>query len=222
MLNKLREAGAKGLNKAGLGIGSSTSGKQAVNELESEGKIANLESGNKFLYVLKAFDMPLEMACERIEAETASRKNTLLNRTKLIGECKKRCPGRVKKELEKAVDWLVKENRLLKFKYKNFFVFLHASAVQTAEALPELNRDRVSEAYRKVSQRAGFSNVEIYQLQQELGAPMDALKAFLLEESRHGRAVLSLGDWSLSSEETRSGAVELQGSQYLLVRFKDA
>jgi hypothetical protein len=96
------------------------------------------------------------------------------------------------------------------------------SAIQPAEAPPELNRKLVLEAYQKVSQRAGFSNVEIYQLQQELGAPMDALKAFLLEESRHGRAVLSLGDWSLSSEETRSGAVELQGSQYLLVRFKDA
>jgi hypothetical protein len=48
---------------------------------------------------------------------------------------------------------------------------------------------------------------------------MDALKHFLLDESRQGRAVLTLGDWSVSSEETRAGAIELFGKPHLLVRL---
>jgi hypothetical protein len=214
----------------------------------------------------------MEMACARIEAKAAavSKENQLLSRSKLIKASQKGCPGKVKQRLERAVDWLVQEKKLLKLKHGRYFLFLHAAAVQAGPVqaeteeqaaaphtapvqneertpaphtapvqpqtgeqaaaihteetgnLPELDRETVLAAYRKVRQRTGFSSVEIYNLQQELGAPMDALKAFLLEESRQGGAVLSMGDWSLSSEETRSGAVELHGSQYLLVRFKDA
>jgi hypothetical protein len=82
-------------------------------------------------------------------------------------------------------------------------------------------RSEFLNAYRRVKERLGYSNVEVYELKKELGAPMDQVKAFLLEENRRGNAVLSLGDWSLSSEETRSGAIEILGKPHLLVRFRD-
>jgi len=87
---------------------------------------------------------------------------------------------------------------------------------------PELSREQVLAAYRKVKACVGFSNVEICEILKELGVKMTMLKAFLLEESRQGRAVLSLGDWSLSSEETRAAAIEIQGNRYLLVRLNEA
>lgn len=237
--DKLREAGAKGLTKTQLGIKKTGSPKDsAVKSLEKEQKIANLETGNKTLYVLKEFYKPLEMAYNRVEKAVLS-KPGLFGKSSIVGECKKGCPGKVRKEIENAVEWLVKENKLLKLKYRNFFLYLHVSKIQSLlpsvqpvsetqvapqenKKLPELNRERVLEAYRKVRQRVGFSsNIEIYQLQQELGVPMDHLKAFLLEESRKGTAILNRGEWSIASEEVRSGAINLRGEPQLLVRFEE-
>jgi len=231
ILDKLQEAGAKGLNKTQLGIRSKAA-IQAIETLEAERKVANLETGKKYLYVLKEYDIPLEMAHERIEATILSYDGRLCTKTKILNDSKVRCPGRVRKEFENAIEWLVKENKLLKLRHKGYFVFLHVSSLQSLlpsfpteteeiQASPELRRDRVLEAYHQVCQRIGFSNVEIYDLQQALGIPMKQMKEFLLEESRQGRAVLSLGDWSLSSEETRSGVIYMGGKSYLLVRFKE-
>ncbi|MDM8526191.1 hypothetical protein QUF80_22675 [Desulfococcaceae bacterium HSG8] len=227
ILKKLREAGAKGLNKTGLKINSKIKEK-ALAELEKERKIANLETAKgKYLYVLKEFDNPLEMAYDRVEEKVISYKTTLHPKTRIVKDCEKRCPERVKKELKSAIDWLVGENKLLELKHRGHSVFIHVSSVQSLlpsdqpEEKSEFSRDQVLEAYNKVTQRIGFSNVEIYDLQQELGVPMDELKAFLLEESRQGRAVLSFGDWPLASEETRSGAIYLNNKPNLLVRFKE-
>ena len=78
------------------------------------------------------------------------------------------------------------------------------------------------QAYQRVSRRTGYSSISIYELQQESRLPLDQIKAFILEESRNGNAVLSLGDWSLSSDAVRSAAIEIRGDRYLLVRFKNS
>jgi len=83
----------------------------------------------------------------------------------------------------------------------------------------EIDRKDVLLSYEKIKEQKGFSNIEIYELQKKLAVSMEKLKSFLLKESKAGRAVFSLGDWSLSSAETRSGAVYLEGKPYLLIRF---
>lgn len=83
-------------------------------------------------------------------------------------------------------------------------------------------KEIVLTAYRKLKARTKFPDVEIYALQQEIGSDMGDLKAFLLEESRKGNAVLSIGDWSLSDENVRSGAIYIRGKAHLLVYFKFA
>jgi|GEM_PF-2287756 len=85
---------------------------------------------------------------------------------------------------------------------------------------PRLTLEQVLEAYQTVRQRVGFSNVQIYKLQQELGAPMEQVKEFLLDEMEKS-AVLSMGDWPLATEEIRSGVIYLDGNPYLLVRFEE-
>ena len=53
------------------------------------------------------------------------------------------------------------------------------------------------------------------------GSKMEILKDFIVKQNEQGKLILNKGDWSLSSEEIRSGAVSLDGVSYLLIRFKD-
>ncbi len=237
ILKKLQEAGDKGLNKTGLNITSKAPGSrmEAFKALEKEKKVANIGSAKKVQYVLQEFYRPLEMAYEKIEtyllANQKPDKMKLVSRSKLADEVP---AGIIRGNVDKAIDLLLKENKLLKLKHGNGTYLLHANPVlellsfvqispeKIAEKpMAELTTEHVLEAYMRVKQRSGFSNVEIYELQQELGAPMEQLKEFLLQESKQGRVILGLGDWSLSSEETKSGAVYMRGKPHLLVRFKE-
>ena len=239
ILTKLEKAGPAGLTKGGLGVREAKSpGARALKALEAERQVANLGTAKKTRFVLIEFYKPLEMACDRIEgnAKTAGSLRSGILELLSQKELEKGCEGEIRKKAGEALDWLVKEKKLLKFRRGRMSYYVHATQVKHLlgdQALsvmerkeptpprPALGRPEVLDAYRRVKERLGYSNVEIHELIKELGAPMEQVKAFLLEESRRGNAVLSLGDWSLSSEETRSGAIELLGRPHLLVRFRD-
>jgi len=233
LLKLLETAGPKGLNKSGLKIKASKIKNQALKELENEKKIANLEARGRYLYVLKEFDTPLERACDRLEEILSSQGNKLLNKKQLITQFSKGSPGKVKKELDRAMDWLIKDNRLVKLTHSSSIFHLHISTIsrlfpstdqelKSFSAPPKTGMDKkkILNAYMKITSQTGYSNIEIYRLKQELGVGMDILEPFLLNESKQGDAVLSFGDWSLSSEEIRSCAIEIDGTPHLLVRFK--
>lgn len=191
-------------------------------------------SATKVRYVLQDFYRPREEAYEKIEKYMLA--NQKPNKMKLISKSKLAAAlpsGSIRNHVNEAIQLFLSENKLLTITHGNGTYFLHASPIletlsftqvspEKEETPPflELTKEQVLEAYQTVRQRIGFSNVEIYELQQELDAPMEQVKDFLLEESRQGRAVLGLGDWSLSSEETRSGAIYLRDKPHLLVRFK--
>lgn len=83
----------------------------------------------------------------------------------------------------------------------------------------------LEEVYRRlVRESGGFPDVKISALRTALGsmAAGEGLSAELIARWRRGEATLSLGDWSLASEETRTAAVELHGEKYLLVRLEEA
>ena len=75
---------------------------------------------------------------------------------------------------------------------------------------------------RAVRESGGFPDVRISTLRRAL-PPADAaeLPDRLRALWREGQLTLSLGDWSLASEEMRQAAVELEGERYLLVRFEE-
>ncbi len=93
-----------------------------------------------------------------------------------------------------------------------------AGAPRLEEGQPSLG-----EAYRRLARESGgFPDVKISALQAALGpAAAGTLAAELIASWRRGEATLSLGDWSLASEETRAAAVEMDGEKYLLVRFEE-
>ncbi len=233
ILSSLKKAGSKGLSKSGLKVKASTPKAKALQELEKEREIGNLGNKNKTRYVLKEFFTPLEIACEKIEKQVLSGqkpgKITLVSQSKLIQSLP---AGSIRKKADKAINWLIDEKKLLTVKHGNGTYYLHTDSImpllptagtgiKEQKKTVELNREQVLDAYDNVRQRAGFSNVEISALQQELGAPMEQVKEFLLNESRNGNAVLSLGDWSLSSGEIRSGAIYINDKPHLMVRFKE-
>jgi hypothetical protein len=142
----------------------------------------------------------------------------------------------VRAKVDEAIDWLLNERKLLKLRRGRAAYFVHASQVkpllvegegrwtepgESPVSRAPLDRAAVLEAYRRIRDRLGYSNVHIFELHREVGSPMAEVKAFLVEESRKGNAVLSLGDWAVSSEEVRSGAIELYGKPHLLVRFRE-
>lgn len=232
ILQKLRDAGPVGLGKSKLKIAKSS--EQTFQELIRDKEIRNLGSKARTRYVLKEFYNPLESAYDEIERFTMTPrgKNELMPFT-LTMIRNKLTPGCIREKADEAIEFLVNEKKLLKIKIGRGMYFLHVSSI--ASYLPTvefsglkheekkievgIDRNNVLASYEKIKSQKGFSNIEIYELQQDLAVPMEGLKAFLQEESRAGRAVFSLGDWSLSSEETRSGAIYLDGKPYLLIRF---
>lgn len=243
LIAKLREIGPAGATKAKLGVkGPKGNAAQALQELLSGRRAANLGSAARPCYVLSEHFNPLERACERIERNIASQKRARDGVLDLWvkRELEKGCQGEVRSKIDEALDWLVKEKRLLRLRRGRSFYWVSAESLKallvSARPLPDDAGDepvpaslapaagpvdprRVQAAYHRLRSRLGYRNVEISELQRELGIPMDALKRHLLEESREGRAVLSLGDWSVSSDAIRAGAIELFGQPHLLVRF---
>jgi len=229
ILKKLNDTGPSGLSKSKLGTSKSLG--SALNELLKEKVIGNLGTSKRVRYVLIEFYNPIETACEEIEKFTAveprGKELTTFTLTKIRS---KLTAGIIRKKADEAIDFLVNERKLLKVKACGRTNFLHASTVKSylgrfdeytenSSVNADINRDIILESYERIKLQKGFPNIEIYELQQDLAVPMDKLKSFLLEESRKGRAVLSLGDWSLSSDEVRNGAIDLDGKPHLIVRF---
>jgi hypothetical protein len=237
IVTKLREAGPLGLTKSKLGVkdAKSPSGR-ALKELVANRRLANLGSSKKTRYVLIEHFKPLELACEKIEKNAKNVKPGRVGQIQLLirSDLEKGCEGEVRKKVDEAIDWLVKEQKLLRAQRGRTFYYFSADSMRSLlseqvdlpisylkpqEKEPELDKSTVFTAYLRVRDRLGYSNVEISELRKELGVPMDRLKSFLLEQSRRGKAVLSVGDWSLSSDEVRSAVIEIGGYKYLLVRF---
>ena len=99
-----------------------------------------------------------------------------------------------------------------------------AAATTTATGSAPAPAEGLLGVYRRlVRESGGFPDVNIAQLVRGVGpTAARALPEQLTAMWRAGDAVLSLGDWSLASEETRAAALELDGEKYLLVRFTEA
>ncbi|QTA80525.1 Uncharacterized protein dnl_28300 [Desulfonema limicola] len=230
IIMQLQEAGQKGLTKTSLNIKSSLKIK-AFKELENSKAIVNLGTSRKTFYVLQEFNKPLEIAYELIETRLRRDIIEILSKSK-INNMTKTAPSAVKKKIDEAVKILVNNNRLLKVKQGKNFLFLYVPAIlhhlpeenvcnENPEHIKTLTRQQVLDAYKKVSQQTGFSNIEIYELKKALDVPVETLKNFIIEQNKQGDIILTKGDWSLYSREIRSAAVQIDGISYLLIRFKD-
>ncbi len=235
ILDQLERAGKRGLTKGKLKISSKSLKEKAFKSLQKSGEIANLGTARSQQWVLARYNQPLEIAYDQIEQIAQLTKGQLYSKTALLKGLK----GNIRSKGDEAIRLLCQEKKMLRLKAGRTQYFVHFNAIAAllpaavtmaaADAAPgasdqdELNiRQAVQAAYQRIIKRDrfGFSDVHIYDLQQESGISMDELKAYLKAESAAGRAVLSEGDWSLSSEAVRSGVIYLDDDPCLLVRFR--
>lgn len=91
------------------------------------------------------------------------------------------------------------------------------------EPIPETPRlfdgEAVAGTYNKLKSDSGYSNVPIADLRDALGVSQDEMAELLKELGRKGKAVVTKGDWSLSDDHLRSGAVKIRDHTYLLVKL---
>lgn len=129
-------------------------------------------------------------------------------------------------QLDPALANLQEQRQLLALRQGAKTLYLFAEPLRAwlaGEATPE-GVDSAEEFFalyqRLVRESGGFPDVKIAALRAAL-TPEAArsLPGELIALWREGRATLSLGDWSLASEDTRAAAVEMDGEKYLLVRF---
>ncbi|MBF0101562.1 MAG: hypothetical protein HQK77_11705 [Desulfobacterales bacterium] len=222
LLNQIKQAGMQGIPKSDLKIQARSLKMKAFKLLEKDKSIANLGTANDTRYVLKEFFLPLEMACKLIEKNAQTHQLNLLNRRDLVKGCK----GALNRKANQAIELLVKEKKIIRLKRGKNLFYLHSSSLQPFMLVQEpvqtqLEVKDVFNAYQKVKQRIGFSNVEISELQKELKVNITVLQEFIRTQGRKGKAILSFGDWSLASQDMRDAAIYINGKAHLLVRFID-
>ncbi len=239
VLGKLRQAGGKGLSLGKFARKSKKARElleRTLADLEAHQSITRVLTAGRATWYLPHFAPSLESAFGKLERHAAETGGLLLSKADLKAIL-------IKAEvpyLAPALCRLLGEKVLVKLRHlargkknggaRETEFYLHRASLQemTAETFhPETGEGTVSlgakllfQTYQGLVQQNGFPDVEIAELRQELGVPMPEVSRQILEERRAGRAVLSFGDWSLASEKTRSGAIEIDGERYLRVRFQ--
>ncbi len=237
LLKKLQQAGTTGVVIGELGgktLKARALLEPALADLLALGRICRIDDGPRAHYFLPQFAPTVESVRHKMERTAREAQVALLSKkdlssTLLPTERLFFAQALAGLLAEKA---LIKLSRVSRAKKRSaqteMDFYMHTSALRelVAETYPEtvptpFTPPRLLEVYRQIVQRNGFPDVEIFELHERLGLSLATLRAQILAEYEAGRAVLSFGDWSLASPETRSGAIEINGDRYLRVRFQD-
>lgn len=221
ILARLTEAGTSGLATSKL-PGAGKYRKEVLDQLLADRRIGNLGTENKACYVLAEHYKPLELAAAHVEGKATAGRVTVYTLSKLEAGS----AGEVRNQVRKAVETLTKQRVLLRIRPGKTDYWLHVASIRPLlekehTSTAELSPKSLAGAYARATKAVGFADIPIALLKRESGMELEPLHQALLELSRSGKAVLSLGDWSLSSEEERAGALCLDGRQYLQVRMLD-
>lgn len=231
ILEKLDKAGREGLTMTGLHLPGAGSNKgqacrEVLKQLLKDKEIGNLGSPRRPRYVAITHFKPLEMAYEHIEAVARESGMRLTSKSLLS----KGLRGEVLKRVDEALKLLVAEGALVRLKWAGKPVYVHASALPsntgTSTGVPSgKNRGAdlaaIKRAYRETVNEFGYPDVLIHEVFLRLGGELEPFKEALMEACRTGRAVPSVGDWSLSSPEERGAALYINGHPHLRIRFKE-
>jgi len=231
ILEKLEAAGPDGLTITGLKLPGAGSKKgkvcrEVLRRLLKENEIGNLGSPRRPRYVAITHFKPLEIAYEHIETQARESGLRLSSRSSLS----KGLRGEVLKHVDEAVKLLVAEGALVRLKWAGKPVYVHASALPQSpgSSVDVPSRDTsgpdfagIQRAYRETVNEFGYPDVLIHEVFLRLGGELEPFKQVLMEACRAGRAVPSVGDWSLSSPEERNAALYINGHPHLRIRLKE-
>ncbi|MGD9897309.1 MAG: hypothetical protein AB7T14_09590 [Candidatus Methylacidiphilaceae bacterium] len=219
ILGALQKAGSKGLPRSRLVPPRKPEAERALEACLRDGRLRRIGPAQKALYFLEDCAPGARQAAESIGRGVAQFPGRLF----LEKELGRFCSRGEAFFLREAVEELVREKILLRLTRGKSAYYVHGAGLGLPQAPV---RDRpfdpkvVQASYRKIVDEEGFLDVRIADLAARAEAPLEPLKAWLLEESRAGRAHLARGDWSLATEEERKAAVSLDGRPYLLVRLE--
>lgn len=234
ILQRLERAGPGGLTTTGLRLPGAGSKKgkacrEALKRLVKAGEVGNLGSPGRPRYVLARHFKPLEIAYERIERRARDAGVRLRSKSALS----KGVTGAAGGKVDDALKLLVAEGVLVRLKWAGKPVYLHASALPRVAPAPAAaqppapsageppDEAAIRRAYRDTVSEFGYPDVLIHEIFARLGGGLEPFKAALMEACRAGRAVASIGDWSLSSPEERKAALYINGHPHLRIRFKE-
>jgi len=233
-LKRLWRAGADG---AVIGeIGGANKDRSAIETalagLVQQGKVARFASGRRSVYFLAQFAPTLDSVRRKLQEIAGDAAGLLLSKDDLSAGL---APAE-RPLLSEALMGLVTEKWLVKLSHvalgksgapgRETEFYMHPAKLRELVAanfpadLAAEHRGRLLDVYRAAVVRNGFPDVEIFELHEQTGLPLDVLKEQIVAERNAGRAVLSFGDWSLASAEARAAAVEIDGERYLRVRLE--
>ncbi len=228
LLRSLEGAGPIGSPRAELVAGKGRKGKEeALATLIARREVLNVGNTKKPRFALARLCDRLELARIAIEEKAVAGRANLFSRRELA----EGCPPAAEEELDAALDELVRERRLIRAERGKTTYYLHTAALgtlttfdarwqgATSRAATVLTVDRIQQAYREIVRDTGFSDVTISELQRRAGVALEALKRWLLEESRAGRVLPTRGDWSLADGDSRAAAIDIAGEPHLRVRI---
>lgn len=228
VLVALRRAGGRGLSLSKLGCKrSGDSRHRALRALVGSGEAIVFGDGREAVAVVADRAPTAEAVAKKVEARASMRRGAALVRDEMVAWCS----ATEAFLLDAALRALVKSGRLVPLRSGEGTLYTHVGSVAgvpaaTRPVAPEPeksadqeNRLRIIEAYRRLVEREGFGDVVIAELRREAGLPQGDLAAWLLEQSRCGRAHLGRGDWSLADEAARGAAVVAAGEPHLRVRL---
>lgn len=167
-----------------------------------------------------AFPTP-ESVAEELAAFVASRFPALTGAAdfkQLLGKDKERSALQAD-----AIAQLVERKRILAFTHnagkKQVPLYVDAASLRDLLGATAQAPQDFPAAYAELVRRTGFPAVMLSELQRASGVELPALHRWARGEHQAGRAVLSLGDWSLASEAQRAAVLEIHGERYLQVRL---
>ena len=228
LLRSLEEAGAVGSPKAQLVGGKGRKGKEeALATLIARREVFNVGSPKNPRFALARLCNPLDLARMAIEEKAVAGCAMLFSKQELA----EGCSPAAAEEFDAALEELVRERRLICAERGKTIYYLHTAELgpltgldsrwqaTTSRAAGALTFNRIQRAYREIVWDTGFSDVTISELQRRAGVPLEALKRWLLEQSRSGRVLPTRGDWSLADGESRTAAIDIAGEPHLRVRI---
>lgn len=209
----LRQAGERGLTRSRLA--KALGGLPTIEDWLRDRRVVNVGTAKTPRYVLPENDRRMERACEVILARATPGKASVFNAAKLR-------KGAPKAVADEAIASLVERRELFVVQPGKTLYYLHARSIaplMSQEAPAAFSLDRVRDDYHALVREGGFADIRIDHLARRSGAPLDDLKAWLLAESRAGRAAPTRGDWSLADAGARAAAIDIRGEPHLQIRL---
>jgi hypothetical protein len=245
ILERLATSSAPWLPKAQL-CGTSASVKAAYQQLIQDGSIVELGKLGNVVVVTRgrghAADVLRELAVEVIVTRGTRDALTALPIEPSDPFWKGSLPKQVEGSFQLALRSLLASKRALKLDGAGARLFVLADSIQAAAAelgvrtTPSVEREppapsavassgldseRVRRAYRSLATRQRAPHVTIADLWRDSGAPLPALKSWLLAECRAHRADPALGEPSLATPEQLAAALEIDGRPHLYIQLEN-